>query len=121
MLSLMSATRTKRRGATLIELLVAILLFDLTLLALVAASAVTARRIGEANRRQRALVATTSRVESILASPCLSIGTGHGSLERGTNESWSTTQVPGGRVIADTVTFAQTTNRPVVAQASQPC
>jgi len=110
--------RGNRRGATLIELIVALLLFDLTLLALLGASALTARRIADANRRQRALAASFNRAESFIASPCAFTTSGHMTVERGVVESWSSTLFAGGRTISDSVLVA---NRSLGITATQGC
>jgi Tfp pilus assembly protein PilV len=99
-------TRRRRRGATLIELVVALLLFDLTLLALVGATALTARRIGDAQRRQRALMAATSRAERFIASPCALPWSGQATTERGVVERWSSSLFAGGRSITDSVVIS---------------
>jgi len=110
-----------RRGATLIELLVALVLFDLTLLALVGASALTARRIGDAQRRQRALTAAVSRAERFIASPCAETTSGEAIAERGVAERWRSTLFAGGRSITDSVVISPRGGAPVAAGASQAC
>ena|ERR1051326_520897 len=110
--------RRKRRGATLIELIVALLLFDLTLLALLGASALTARRIGDANRRQRALAASINRAEGFIASPCALTISGRATLERGVAESWNSSLFAGGRTITDSVLLQ---NRSLATSTSQGC
>jgi Tfp pilus assembly protein PilV len=109
----------KRRGATLIELIVALLLFDLTLLALLAASALTAGRIGDANRRQRALAAATNRAEGFIAAPCGLAISGRLTLERGMEENWSSSLFAAGGAISDSVVIVR--DRPLVIVAAQVC
>src|SRR5438067_12298702 len=96
-------SRRQRHGATLIELLVALLLFDMSLLSLAAMSAVAARRTGEASRRSRAIVSANSRIESMLSGSCAQQGAGGATLERGVVEQWWTQPISAGLEIADSV------------------
>lgn len=98
-----SRSRRVRRGATLVELLVALLLFDLSLLSLVAVSAVAVRRVGEAARRNRAAIAATSRIEWLASRRCLSTPAGTTTLERGVTESWVSTPIVGGQELMDSI------------------
>src|SRR5438105_1631485 len=99
------SARRSRRGATLIELLVALLLFDTALLSLVAVSAVAVRRVGEAGRRSRAAVASTSRLEWLASGPCSSVPVGSATLERGVTERWAGTPIGGGVELLDSVSI----------------
>jgi Tfp pilus assembly protein PilV len=109
-----------RRGATVLELLVALLLFNLVLLALVTANAVVARRVGDATRRQRALTAAANRFESQLAFPCAAPSqSATVGIEQGVQESWSASTAGSTREIVDSV---QIRNRPaVVVRGSRVC
>lgn len=78
-----------RRGATLIELLVALLLLDVALLGLASMSAVAARRTGEAGRRSRAAVAAGNRLERLAAAPCAAMAGGTAAPEPGFVEVWA--------------------------------
>jgi len=77
-----------RRGGTLIELLVALLLLDLALLSLASAGALAARRIGDAGRRSRAASSSANRLERLAALPCAAMAGGSAQLEPGVTESW---------------------------------
>lgn len=92
-----------RRGATLIELLVALLLLDIALLGLASMSAVAARRIGEAGRRSRAAIAARNRLERLAAMPCASMAGGSASLETGIEEVWSVTALRGAVELTDSI------------------
>lgn len=98
-----TASRRVRRGATLVELLVALLLFDMSLLSLVAVSAVAVRRVGEASRRNRAAIAATSRIEWLASRRCLSTPAGAAVLERGVVETWASMSIAGGREVMDSI------------------
>jgi Tfp pilus assembly protein PilV len=95
--------RRCRRGATLVELLVALLLFDMALLSLVAVSAVAVRRVGEAARKNRAATAASSRIEWLATTACASSSSGTITLERNMTETWLTTPVAGGREVMDSI------------------
>ena len=100
-----SRSRRCRRGATLVELLVALLLFDIALLSLAAVSAAAVRRVGEAGRRNRAAIAATSRVEWLASRQCLSIPPGTLQLESGVTETWATKPIAGGQELLDSVSI----------------
>src|SRR3954462_13145180 len=80
--------RASPRGATLIELLVALVLLDLALLSLASVGAVTVKRLGDAGRRSRAALAASNRLERLAALPCGAMSGGAARLERGVEESW---------------------------------
>jgi Tfp pilus assembly protein PilV len=85
----------------LVELLVALLLFDMSLLSLVVVSAVAARRVGEAGRRNRAAIAATSRIEWLASGSCASASSGAATLEAGVTERWGSTPISGGQELLD--------------------
>jgi Tfp pilus assembly protein PilV len=116
-----SRTHRPRRGATLIELLVALLLLDLALLSLASISAVAARRIGEARRMRRSVAAAGNRVESFAARPCATMAGGSAILERGMTESWTVRAIPGAAEAADSVQIRSLPGANVVLRVRLPC
>src|SRR3954470_5953378 len=92
-----------RRGATLIELLVALLLLDVGLTMLGGMSAVAVRRIADANRRARATIAARTRVERLLAQPCGAATYGLAALDPGVEERWSALPIAGSHRVSDSV------------------
>lgn len=92
-----------RRGATIIELLVALVLFDLSLLTLVAVSAVAVQRVGESGRRNRAAIAASSRIEFLASHPCGQSTSGQATLEPGVTESWASVSIVGGVDLSDSI------------------
>src|SRR4051812_18375560 len=110
-----------RRGATLVELLVAILLLDMSLLSLAVVSAVAVRRMGEATRRSHAIVAASSRVESLLSSGCAPASSGSLTLERGVTEYWATQPVTFGAEMFDSVQIVSRTTESVIVRARRLC
>ncbi len=81
----------------------ALLLFDMALLSLVAVSAVAARRVGEAGRRSRAVIAATSRLEWLATGNCVSMPSGLTTLDPGVTERWSSAPIAGGQELLDSV------------------
>lgn len=97
---------TNRRGGTLIELLVALIILDLALLSLASVGAVTARRIGDAGRRSRAAIAAANRLERLSALPCAAMTGGMAVLEPRVVETWVVTRVGGSMELSDSIEIA---------------
>jgi Tfp pilus assembly protein PilV len=92
-----------RSGSSLIEALLALLLLQFGLLALVAASAVSARDLGTANRRARAQALARNRVELVRASPCGAAATGERRWPGGLRELWTVSAAGPLRMVVDSV------------------
>jgi Tfp pilus assembly protein PilV len=110
-----------RRGATLIELLVALLLLDLALLSLASISALAARRIGEARRMRRSVTAAANRLESLASGPCARMSGGSALLERGMTETWTVRAIPGAAEAADSIEIHSLPGANVVLRVRLPC
>lgn len=110
-----------RRGGTLIELLVGLVLLDLALLSLAAVGATTARRIGDANRRARAAIAAANRVERLAGMPCAAMQSGSAPLERGVTETWTARPTGGVAEITDSVEIAARASERVVIRSRASC
>jgi Tfp pilus assembly protein PilV len=113
--------RRTRRGATLIELLVALVLFDLTLLTTVAMSALAVRQLGDAARRNRAAIAGASRIEWMAARPCGTASSGSATLERGVTELWRSTALMGSRELLDSIRVDSRSPEHLVLRARSAC
>ncbi len=119
---LFSSTAVRcRRGATLVELLVALLLFDMSLLSLAAVSAVAARRVGEAGRRNRAAIAAMSRLESLTSGSCASASGGSTTLEPGVTERWISAATGGGQELLDSIRIEGRTPEYLALRARRLC
>lgn len=59
-----------RAGFTLVELMVAVLLIDVGLLALVCGSAIVARRYTDIRARELAARIVSNRIQAVMAQPC---------------------------------------------------
>ena len=113
--------RRPRRGATLVELLVALLLLDLALLALAGMSAVAVQRLGEAGRRSRAAIAATSRVEWLSSRGCGATASGGGLLEPGVIESWTSTSLGVAAEVVDSIRVESHSPESIVIRSRVPC
>ena len=92
-----------RPGSSLVEALLALLLLQFGLLALIAASAVAARDLGTANRRARAQALARNRVELLRANPCAPASSGEMRWPGGLHEWWTVSAAGQLRVVVDSV------------------
>ena len=106
-------------GFSLLELLVAILLIDVALLAIVHTHAVLVRHRNETRLRGAAVAAATTRIEQLLATPCVGdSGSAHGPAW---SELWSA-QIDGHtRQIDDSVMFGVPSPHIVLLRTRFPC
>jgi type II secretory pathway pseudopilin PulG len=95
-----------RTGFTMLEALVALVLFQVGIFALVASSAVITRDVASAHRRARAQAVAAERVERLRASSCPTPGTGRADLPGGTREHWRVEATGRARLISDSVDYA---------------
>jgi Tfp pilus assembly protein PilV len=111
-----------RRGFTLAEVLLAIILIDVGLLALIAGSAVLVRQTNALRLRNAALRAATNRLQQLTAASCAATA-GAATSADGIREVW--TLVPLNGVIAevrDSVTFSYgASTHGIVLQTRLPC
>ena len=112
----------RRRGFTLVEVLIAVLLIDVGLLALVASGSVLVRRTAESRLRTLALRAAADRIALLSAAPCAA-STGSATDSRGISERWSVSASTNGvRDLNDSVTFTVgAVERSVALHTAQPC
>lgn len=92
-----------RRGFTLIETLIALILLQLGVAALVATAGTMARDLAEAAARRRAHAAARNRVDVIRSAACTSAVSGSARLEAGMEESWRVETRGAGRLVVDSV------------------
>jgi type II secretion system protein I len=94
-----------RRGFTLVELLVALVLLDIGLLALVGLTTSMTQSIDRLRASARAESIATARVERIAATPCTSSTTGIEHPSAGVTEWFSDQPAPNDtRLVVDSVT-----------------
>ena len=110
------------RGFTLLEVLIAVVLIDVGLLALVAGSAVLIRQTAEMRAHSAAVRAAANRLQMLGATTC-SARTGNASGPFGISESWSVElHANGVREVRDSVTYAGASGpRALVLRTRLPC
>ena len=92
-----------RRGFTLLEVLVALVLLEFGMLALMVASAVAARDLGVATRRIRAQWLASDRVERLRAAACATAQSGQATAPGAMTETWDVQVIGARRIITDSV------------------
>ena len=111
-----------RRGFTLVEVLLAVILIDVGLLALVAGSAVLVRQTNALRLRNAALRAAMNRLEQLGVAPCAPAA-GASTSANGIREDWSV-GAPGNRMldVRDSVSFGVgAATHSVVLRTQLPC
>jgi Tfp pilus assembly protein PilV len=99
----MTHARVGRRGFTLVETLVALVLFQLGMLALVATAGVAARDLAEAVARRRAQGIAAAHAEMLRAAACRGAQAGSALLTAGMVESWRVEVVGAARSVTDSI------------------
>jgi Tfp pilus assembly protein PilV len=114
-------TRRSRHelGFSLLELLVAILLVDVAILAIVHTHAIVVRHRNETHARAAAVNAAASRIEQILASPC--VASSGSALQRASAEFWSSRLDAATREISDSLEFGASARHRFVLRTRSQC
>lgn len=92
-----------RRGTSLLEALLALLLLEFGLLALLGAAVVSARDLGTAARRLRAQTLARNRVEQLRLTACTAAPGGGATWPGGITEIWRVERVGPARIVTDSV------------------
>lgn len=93
-----------REGFTIVELLVALMIFAVGMLGLAATAGSVTRMMGGAKRQVIAATVAQSRLERLRSSPCTSIVSG-ADTTRGIISTWTVSAVTRGMNISETVSF----------------
>ena len=110
-----------RRGFTLVELLVAIIVLSIGLLGLASTSAVVTRQIGGGAQMTLAATTAQARFELLRSQNCTTLSNGSASA-RGISEVWVVTVRTRAREVTDTVKFTTTRGESVHAYRTMiPC
>ena len=111
-----------QRGFTLVEVLLAVILINVGLLALVAGSAVLVRETNDLRARRSALQTGTNRLQLLGAASCVA-ASGDARGPRGEHERWSIDVMElGVRELSDSVTFfSRGEVRSIVLRTRLPC
>jgi hypothetical protein len=112
-----------RKGFSLVEALIALVIFAFGILAIVATSEVTARDLGIAQRQAHALVLARERVGGLHATACVSPAHGTALGAGGFLEHWRVEIDGARRLVSDSVVFAVARRRQtdVVVRAAAIC
>jgi prepilin-type N-terminal cleavage/methylation domain-containing protein len=106
-----------RRGFTLLELMVTVLLLGVGLAGLVATSGAVSRMMGGSSRESVAATLAASRFETLRGVSCASITAGS-ATSRGITESWSASKVNAHMYdVLDSVSFVPISRNGTVKQA----
>ena len=98
------APATSRGGFTIVELMVAMMVFGIGVLGLAATTATVARLMGSASRQTMAAAVAQSRIEKLRSTACASLASGSETV-RGINSTWTVIVATRGDSITETVTF----------------
>ena len=111
-----------RAGFTLVELLVAILLIDVALLALVASGALVIRQASEGHAHSTAVRTALNRLETLSARLPCTASSGQAAGPHAIHEAWTIRLTGGEREIVDSVRYTQSSGtQTVVLRARTPC
>ena len=99
----------KRAGFTLVELLVAMMVFAVGMLGLAATAGSVTRMMGGAKRQTLAATVAQSRLEKLRSSPCATLTSGSETV-RGITNTWTVTAVARGVNVKDSVAFRSSRN-----------
>lgn len=100
-----TAARGTRAGFTLVELLVAMIIFAVGMLGLAATAGSVTRMMGGAKRQTIAAQVAQSRIERLRATPCTTLTSGSETV-RGVTNFWTVSAVTRGVNVTDSVVFA---------------
>ena len=115
----MPRRRVHRAGYSLIELLVAIILIDVGVLAVVQTNAVLVRRRNEIRLRAAAVAAAASRIERLVAVPCAAVS--GAAVTPAYTEAWAVQPATHSREISDSVSFGAGGSHWISLRTGQPC
>jgi type IV pilus modification protein PilV len=112
-----------RRGFTIIEVVVAIMILSIGVLGLAATSSVVTRQIGGGAQQNTAANLAASRFERLRARNCAAIASAAATVKtNGISEKWFVTTVNDARVVRDSVWFQTSRGeRQFVFETTIPC
>ena len=118
-----SVTRGDRRGFSLIEVVVAIMVLAVGVLGLAATSTVVTRQIGGGAQQSTAANLAASRFERLRGRPCAAVTSAAAVVEtNGISELWTVTAIKDGLVVRDSVWYDTSRGeRGFVFETTLPC
>lgn len=99
-----TTSKVPRGGFTIVELIVAMVVFAIGVLGLAATTATVARLMGSASRQTIAATVAQSRIENLRARSCASLASGSETV-RGVTSTWTVVVATRGDSVTETVTF----------------
>ncbi len=113
---------SNRRGFTLVELMVALVIFSIGLLALASTASAIMTMIGSSQSRTVAAAVAASRFERMRATACLSRPLTGSATTRGVTEAWTLARLPRADDVTVTITLkADHRQRTQVFSSYIPC
>jgi type IV pilus modification protein PilV len=106
-----------RKGFTLVETIVALVLLQIGMLALASTAGVAARDLSDAQMRRRAMTIARNGAESLRVSACAGGTSGDRTAGRGLRESWRTESFGRARAVTDSVSASLSRGRTVAVVA----
>ncbi|GAC1478468.1 MAG: hypothetical protein NVS1B4_22240 [Gemmatimonadaceae bacterium] len=97
--------RDARRGFTLIEIMVAVLILAVGVLGLVSTSGFVMRQVGDAAFHTRAAAIATSRMERLRAVNCKTLGTGGTTTSRGIVDTYTIADSGKKKFVTDSLVY----------------
>ena len=99
-----AVARRSREGFTLVEVIVAMLIFTVGLLAMASTAGVVVKQMGDSSRMTVASAVARSRIEQLRLAPCAT-GMSGSATTRGVSEAWRLTPMTRSSRIDVTVSF----------------
>jgi type IV pilus modification protein PilV len=113
--------KVARRGFTLVELIIAIIILVVGVLGLASTAAVVMRQITASSMQTRAAMMAQSRLEQLRSVPCANMANGN-AASKGVTETWRVTVNARTATIVNVVTWTERrTPRSVTFTSERPC
>ena len=117
----LNTSKRARRGFTLVELIIAIVILVVGVLGLASTAAVVMKQITASSMQTRAAMMAQSRLERLRSVPCAQMASGTATTN-GVTETWRVTVNARTATLVDVVTWAeQRVNRSVTFTSERPC
>jgi type IV pilus assembly protein PilV len=116
-----NTSKRARRGFTLVELIIAIVILVVGVLGLASTAAVVMKQITASSMQTRAAMMADSRLEQLRSVPCAQMAAGTATVN-GVTETWRVTVNARTATLVDVVTWAERrVTRSVTFTSERPC
>ena len=95
----------RRKGFTLVELMVSVMMISVGLLGLLSSSAAVAQMVGKSGRQSVAASVAETRFEKLRSSDCTLLSGGSGAPRLGVQEAWTVQRVSRAVIVTDSVRY----------------